>query len=229
MPKRCFWNLLKTKKKGCLKQGKPLRNVSLGSLQATRPNSRKRCLGRACEKAEPQQVLCRSHGETAARKMPKRRFWNYSAQTMRNRSQKTAETLLLEPTNINKNKEKACKPPGQTQEKGVWDAHAKKQNPSRFCAQAIAKPQPEKCRNVAFGTLEPTKNKEKRLPQARKTFAQRKTWKLASHQAKLKKKVFGARMREGRTPAGLAPKPFRNRSRKNLETSLLEPTKKKEI
>ena len=38
------------------------------------------------------------------------------------------------------------------QEKGVWDAHAKKQNPSRFCAQAIAKPQPEKCRNVAFGT-----------------------------------------------------------------------------
>ena len=49
MPKRCFWNLLKTKKKGCLKQGKPLRNVRLGSLQATRPNSRKRCLGRACE------------------------------------------------------------------------------------------------------------------------------------------------------------------------------------
>ena len=34
----------------------------------------------------------------------------------------------------------------------VWDAHAKRQNPSRFCAQAIAKPQPEKCRNVAFGT-----------------------------------------------------------------------------
>ena len=87
--------------------------------------------------------------------MRKRRFWNplkrkkYSAQTMRNRSQKTTETLLLEPT---KNKEKTCKLPGQTQEKGVWDAHAKRQNPSRFCAQAIAKPQPEKCRNVAFGT-----------------------------------------------------------------------------
>ena len=68
---------------------------------------------------------------------------------MRNRSQKTAETLLLDPT---KNKEKTCKLPGQTQEKGVWDAHAKKQNPSRFCAEAIAKPQPIKCRNVAFGT-----------------------------------------------------------------------------
>ena len=157
LPKRCFWNLLKTKKKSRLKQSKPLRNVRLGSLQATRPNSRKRCLGRACEKAEPQQVLCPSHCETVAGKMPKRRCWNplkrerNRAQTMRNRSQKTAETLLLDPTK-NKNKEKTCKPPGQTQEKGVWDAHAKRQNPSRFCAQAIAKPQPEKCRNVAVGT-----------------------------------------------------------------------------
>ena len=179
LPKRCFWNLLKTKKKSRLKQGKPLRNVRLGSLQATRPNSRKRCLGRACEKAEPHQVLCPSHCETVAGKMPKRRCWNplkrerNRAQTMRNRSQKTAETLLLDPT---KNKEKTCKPPGQTQE-GVWDAHAKRQNPSRFCAQAIAKPQPKKCRNVAVGThymrnrsqktaetllLEPTKNAEKR-------------------------------------------------------------------
>ena len=33
------------------------------TLQATRPNSRKRCLGRAA-------------GETAAGKMPKRRCWN---------------------------------------------------------------------------------------------------------------------------------------------------------
>ena len=153
MPKRCFWNLLKTKKKGCLKQGKPLRNVRLGSLQATRPNSRKRCLGRACEKAEPQQVLCPSHCETAAGKMPKRRFWNplkrkkYSAQTMRNRSQKTAETLLLEPTDINKNKEKACKPPGQTQEKGVWDAHPK---PLRNRSQ----------KNAKTSLLEPTKKKK---------------------------------------------------------------------
>ena len=90
----------------------------------------------------------------------------YSAQTMRNRSQKTAETLLLEPT---KNKEKRLRKVASskaqrnvrlgslqatrpTQEKGVWGAQAKRQNPSRFCAQAIAKPQPEKCRNVAFGT-----------------------------------------------------------------------------
>ena len=136
-----------------------LRKVRLGSLQATRPNSRKRCLGRACEKAEPQQVLCPSHCETAAGKMPKRRFWNplkqrNSAQAMRNRSQKDAETLLLEPT----------------------------------------------------------KNKEKKLPQARQTFAQRKTWKPASHQTKPMKNVLGT--------------PLRNCSLKNPETLLLEPTKK---
>ena len=53
--------------------------------------------------------------------------------------------------------------------------------------------------------------------------------KPASHQAKLKKKVFGTRMRKGRTPAGFVPKPLRNRSRKNAETSLLESIRKKDI
>ena len=107
---------------------------------------------------------------------------------MRNSSQKTAETLLLEPT---KNKEKACKPPGQTQEKGVWDARAKKQNPSRLCARAIAKPKrrfwnPLKRKKYSAHTirnrsqksaetlfLEPTKNKEKRLRKVASSKAQR--------------------------------------------------------
>ena len=80
--------------------------------------------------------------------------------------------------------------------------------------------------------LEPTKNKEimpKPCETARQTFAQRKTWKPASHQAKLKKKVFGTRVRKSRTPAGFVPKPLRNCSRKNPETLLLEPIKNKEI
>ena len=68
---------------------------------------------------------------------------------LRNYSLKNAETLLLEPT---KNKQKQGKTLPKTQEKGAWGAHAKKQSPSRFCAQAIAKLQPEKCRNVALGT-----------------------------------------------------------------------------
>ena len=68
---------------------------------------------------------------------------------MRNRSQKTAETLLLDPT---KTKKKTCKPPGQTQEKGVWDAHAKRQNPSRFlcpshCETAAEKMPKRRCWN----------------------------------------------------------------------------------
>ena len=79
--------------------------------------------------------------------------------------------------------------------------------------------------------------------------AQRKTWKPASHQAKLKKKVFGTRMRKSRTPAGFVPKlpkrrfwnppktkkkqrnsalAMRNRSQKNAETLLLETTQNKE-
>ena len=55
---------------------------------------------------------------------------------LRNYSPKNVETLLLEPT---KNKQKQGKTP-------------KKVLGSRFCAQAIAKLQPEKGRNVAFGT-----------------------------------------------------------------------------
>ena len=104
-------------------------------------------------------------------------------------------------------------------------------NRSQKTAENVAFGTYEKCRkekNAETLLLEPTKNKEKRLPQARQTFAQRKTWKPASHQTKLKKKVFGTRMRKGRTPAGFVPKPLRNRSRKNAETSLLEPIKKKE-
>ena len=163
MPKRCFWNLLKTKKKGCLKQGKPLRNVRIGSLQATRPNSRKRCLGRRMRK-----------GRTPAGFVPK---------PLRNRSRKNAETSLLEPI---KKKEIGPKP-----------------------CETAARKLPKHC----FWNLLKTKKK------------------LASYQAKLKKKVFGTRMRKSRTPAGFVPKPLRNRSQKNAETSLLEPTKfkKKEV
>ena len=150
---------------------------------------------------EHQQVLCPSHCETVAGKMPKRRCWN-PLKRERNRA-RTAARFVLE--------SRSSSPP-------PFDHNLLQQLPRR------APPHSDEGL-----LLEPTKNKEKRLPQARQTFAQRKTWKPASHQAKLKKKVFGTRMRKGRTPAGLAPKPLRNRSRKNLETSLLEPTKNKEI
>ena len=81
-------------------------------------------------------------------------------------------------------------------------------------------------KNAETLLLEPTKNKEKKLPQARQTFAQRKTWKPASHQTKPMKNVLGTRMRKSRTPASFVPKPLRNCSLKNPETLLLEPIKK---
>ena len=139
---------------------------------------------------------------------------------MRNRSQKTAETLLLEPT---KNKEKSCKPPGQTQEKGVWDAHAKKQNPSRFCAEAIAKLQPEKAlktkqnpRKTCFGSAcEKAEPQQVLCPSHCKTAAWkmpkrcfRNPLKTSKNKAKPKKKVLGERMRKSRAPAGFKNKPL---------------------
>ena len=156
LPKRCFWNLLKTKKKPASYQAK----------------LKKKVFGTRMRKSRTPAGFVPKPLRNRSQENAKRRFWNplkrkkYSAQTMRNRSRKTAETLLLEPT---KNKEKrlrkvasskaqrnirlgSLQAPRPTQEKGVWGAHAKRQNPSRFSAQAIAKPQPEKCRNVAFGT-----------------------------------------------------------------------------
>ena len=162
MPKRCFWNLLKTKKKGCLKQGKPLRNVRLGSLHSHQAKLKKKVFGTRMRK-----------GRTPAGFVPK---------PLRNRSRKNAETSLLEPI---KKKEIGPKPSCET----------------------AARKLPKRC----FWNLLKTKKKP------------------ASYQAKLKKKVFGTRMRKSRTPAGFVPKPLRNQGQKNAETSLLEPTKKKEV
>ena len=134
---------------------------------------------------------------------------------MRNRSQKTAETLLLDHT---KNKEKTCKPPGQTQEKGVWNAqqvlcpsHCETvagKMPKRRCWNPLErrKYMPKPCETAArklpkrcFWNLRKMPKRciwnllktKKRLPQARQTFAQRKTWKPASHQTKLKTRCLG--------------------------------------
>ena len=63
--------------------------------------------------------------------------------------------------------------------KAASGAHPKRQSPSRFCVQAIAGVQPQKSRNVAFGT---PKNNEN-VPQPLRN---------CSHQAKPKKAASGA-------------------------------------
>ena len=146
MPKRCFWNLLKTKKKSCLKQGKPLRNVRLESPQATRQNPcMKNVLGTRMRKSR-----------TPAGFVPK---------PLRNCSRKNPETSLLEPT---KNKEivpKPCETAARKMPKRCFWNLLKTKKKVASSSQ----------KNAETLLLEPTKNKEKKLPQARQTFAQRKT------------------------------------------------------
>ena len=95
--------------------------------------------------------------------------------------------------------------------KAASGAHPKRQKPSRFCVQAIAGVQPQKSRNVAFGT---PKNNEI-VPQPLRNF---------SHQAKPKKAASGAHPKR-QSPSRFASKPLRNCNLKNLETLLLEPLK----
>ena len=75
--------------------------------------------------------------------------------------------------------------------------------PKRRFLEPIKKKErvPKPCETAARKTaetllLEPTKNKEK----------------ACKPPGKLKKKVFGTRMRKSRTPAGFVPEPLRNRN-----------------
>ena len=126
---------------------------------------------------------------------------------LRNCSLKNPETSLLEPT---KNKEIVPKP-----------------------CETAARKMPK--RNSVPRAQTPETSK---LPRTRKTFAQDKIrlrglittpGPNSRNVANPKKKVLGERIRKGRAPAGFVPKPLRNCSLKNPETSLLEPTKNKEI
>ena len=96
--------------------------------------------------------------------------------------------------------------------KAASGAHPKRQSPSRFCVQAIAELQPQKSRNVAL--MEPLKTM-KSCPSHCETSAIRQSL----------RKLRPERIRKGSAPAGFASKPLRNCNFKNLETLLLEPLK----
>ena len=110
----------------------------------------------ASEKAEPQQVLRPSHCRSAASKISKRCVWN---------PQKKNNEIVPQPL---RNFSHQAKP-----KKAASGAHPKRQSPSRFCVQAIAELQPQKSRNVAFGT--PKNNEMKSCPSHCETAATRQS------------------------------------------------------
>ena len=132
---------------------------------------------------------------------------NRDSKPLRNRSRKNAETSLLEPIKKKEIGPKPCETAARKLPKRCFWNLRKMPKREKCRCETAARKLPKRC----FWNLLKTKKKP------------------ASHQTKLKKKVFKTRMRKSRTPAGFVPKPLRNRSRKNLETSLLEPTKNKEI
>ena len=106
--------------------------------------------------------------------------------------------------------------------KAASGAHPKRQSPSRFCVQAIAELQPQKSRNVAFGT---PKNNEI-VPQPLRN---------CSHQAKPKKAASGAHPKR-QSPsrfcvqaiAGVQPQKSRNVAFGTLKNNEIEPHKNNE-
>ena len=191
---------------------KPLRNCNLKNLETLL--------------LEPLKTMksCPSHCETAAtrqslRKLRRERIRKgrapagFASKPLRNCNLKNLETLLLEPLKTMKSCPSHCET-AATQakpKKAASGAHPKKQSPSRFCVRAIAGVQPQKSRNVAFGT---PKNNEI-VPQPLRGSATRQS----------PRKLRRERIRKGRAPAGFASKPLQERNLKNLETLLLEPLK----
>ena len=229
---------------------------------------------------------CPSHCKTAAtrqnpRKLRRERIRKsrapagFASKPLQEYSLKNLETLLLAPLKTMKNNENVLllEPPKTMKS---FPSHCetaatrqsprklrRERSPSRFCVQAIAGVQPQKSRNVAFGTLknnenvlllEPLKTMKscpshcetaatRQSPRKLRRERIRKTLRLeplktmkscpshcetaATRQSP--RKLRRERIRKSRAPAGFVPKPLRNRSQKNAETSLLEPTKKKEV
>ena len=209
-PKRRFWNPLKRKKYSAQKRKKysahTIRNRSQKSTETLflEPTKNKACPSH-CETSATRQSET-SATRQSLRKLRRERIRKGRApagfvpKPLRNRSRKNAETSLLEPT---KNKQKTKKKQRNSAlatrtshcetasrknaETSLLEPIKKKERPSRFCVQAIAELQPQKSRNVAFGT--PKNNGI--VPQPLRNFSHQAKRNF-SHQAKPKKAASGA-------------------------------------
>ena len=161
-----------------------------------------------------------SHCETAAtrqspRKLRRERIRKsrapagFASKPLQECSLKNLETLLLEPLKTMK----TCCFWNPWKQWNRAPATAKLQPP---CRQSPRKLRRERIRKTL--RLEPLKTM-KSCPSHCETAATTQS----------PRKLRRERIRKSRAPAGFVPKPLRNRSQKNAETSLLEPTKKKEV
>ena len=216
---------------------KPLRNCNLKNLETLL--------------LEPLKTMesCPSHCETSATRQSLRKLRperirkgrapaGFASKPLRNCNLKNLETLLLEPLKTMESCPSHCETSATRQSETSATRQSLRKlrrgriRKGRAPAGFVPKPLRNRSRkNAETSLLEPIKKKEivpKPCETAARKLPKRCFWNLlktkkkpASHQAKLKKKVFGTRMRKSRTPAGFVPEPLR-------ETSLLEPTKNKE-
>ena len=200
---------------------KPLRNCNLKNLETLL--------------LEPLKTMesCPSHCETSAirqslRKLRPERIRKGSApagfasKPLRNCNFKNLETLLLEPLKTMESCPSHCETSAtrQSLRKLRPERIRKGSAPAGFASKPL-----RNCnfKNLETLLLEPLKTMES-CPSHCETSATRQSETSATRQSL--RKLRRERIRKGRAPAGFVPKPLRNRSRKNAETSLLEPTNK---
>ena len=200
---------------------KPLRNCNLKNLETLL--------------LEPLKTMksCPSHCETSAirqslRKLRPERIRKGSApagfasKPLRNCNFKNLETLLLEPLKTMESCPSHCETSAtrQSLRKLRPERIRKGSAPAGFASKPL-----RNCKHLETLLLEPLKTMES-CPSHCETSATRQSETSATRQSL--RKLRRERIRKGRAPAGFVPKPLRNRSRKNAETSLLEPTKNKQ-
>ena len=143
--------------------------------------------------------------------MPKRRFWNPLKTNKKQRNSALATRTSHCETAA-----------GKMPKRRFWNPLKRKKDPAGFASKPL-----RNCnlKNLETLLLEPLKTMES-CPSHCETSATRQSETSATRQSL--RKLRRERIRKSRAPAGFVPKPLRNRSRKNAETSLLEPTKNKQ-
>ena len=202
---------------------KPLRNCNLKNLETLllEPLKTMKSCPSHCEPSAIRQSLRKLRPERIRKGSAPAGF---ASKPLRNCNFKNLETLLLEPLKTMESCPSHCETSAarQSLRKLRPERIRKGSAPAGFASKPL-----RNCnfKNLETLLLEPLKTMES-CPSHCETSATRQSETSATRQSlrKLRRECI----RKGRAPAGFVPKPLRNRSRKNAETSLLEPTKNKQ-